>query len=284
MSDENDGFEEWLMHAARDYNSPPAETPREAMWARIEAARRSETRETPATAGGPPAVPGVIEVPRWRWTRRGLAAAAVLLIGIAIGRVSNRVVGPTPTSAGSGAVSMETARAASPAVNPTTAGGPEPLPTPFAPRIVQGTGNTRPPIRRDRAGETPRLGGEAPNVGATAGAFQLATVQHLAQAEALLTAYRVDERAGRQGDAQQLAASARDLLSTTRLLADSPAADDPAVRRLLEDLELVLAQLALLSQERSAGDRQLIDHALEERAVMPRLRTAIPAGRLSAGT
>ena len=43
--------------------------------------------------------------------------------------------------------------------------------------------------------------------------------------------------------------AARSLLGTNRLLLDSPVATDPRMRQLLEDLELVLAQIAQLSAE-----------------------------------
>jgi hypothetical protein len=63
---------------------------------------------------------------------------------------------------------------------------------------------------------------------------------------------------------------ARDLLSTTRLLLDS-GIDDPRLRELLEDLELVLAQVARLQQNADAPDGALITQALNERDVLPRL-------------
>jgi hypothetical protein len=46
---------------------------------------------------------------------------------------------------------------------------------------------------------------------------------------------------------------ARDLLTTTRLLLDSPAGADPARRELLETLELVLVQIARLPRADSPG-------------------------------
>jgi hypothetical protein len=78
-----------------------------------------------------------------------------------------------------------------------------------------------------------------------------------------------------------MSAWARDLLSNTRLLLDSPAAVDPERRRLLEDLELVLVQIVQLAPANTA-DRAMIDRALEHDHVMTRLRTAVPAGQ--AGT
>ena len=108
------------------------------------------------------------------------------------------------------------------------------------------------------------------------GPYQVAAYRHLENAEALLTAFRTDSRDARM-DAQ-LSTWARDLLSNTRLLLDSPAADDPQRARLLGDLELVLAQIVQLSPGAAAQDRELIEGSIQSGQVMTRLRTAIPAG------
>jgi hypothetical protein len=67
-------------------------------------------------------------------------------------------------------------------------------------------------------------------------------------------------------------AQARDLLSTTRILMDSPQASDQHLQDLLEDLELVLAQIVRLPSRPAPPDVQLIDQALDQRDVIPRLR------------
>ncbi|MNC91213.1 hypothetical protein D3C83_74250 [compost metagenome] len=61
---------------------------------------------------------------------------------------------------------------------------------------------------------------------------------------------------------------------------DSPAASDPQLRDLLDDLELVLAQVAKLRSEPRAEELTFITEAMDERAVVPRLRTV--AASLSA--
>src|SRR6266581_3742182 len=69
-------------------------------------------------------------------------------------------------------------------------------------------------------------------------------------------------------------------IATTRLMLDSPAANDARLKGLLEDLELVLAQIAQLPA-RGGGDRedvQSINQGLDQRSVLLRLRTANPAG------
>lgn len=70
-------------------------------------------------------------------------------------------------------------------------------------------------------------------------------------------------------------AQARELLATTRLLLDEPTALDPMTAVLLDDLELVLVQIARLPNRPSEPDVYLIDQALGEREVMPRLRTLL---------
>jgi hypothetical protein len=95
-----------------------------------------------------------------------------------------------------------------------------------------------------------------------------------------------DARAGRADSSVSL--WARDLLGTTRMLLDSPAARDPKMARLLEDLELVLAEVAQLRPARSGAgsseDLQAIDRAVRQRGVLTRLRATMPAGPLTAGT
>jgi hypothetical protein len=202
---DDDPLDESLRAAAREYHRPP-DPPRDAMWREIERARRLDRARRPA--------------PR-RWIPWAAAAAAVLAIGIGIGRM---------WEAGS---------------SPAT-------PAPVA-------------VRPDSAG---------PRVNETA--YRLATVEHLGQSEAFLTLFRASVRTGSQ---ERLAsATARELLATNRLLLDSPAAQDRRTRLLLQDLELVLAEIAQLTPEATAGDRELIREGMERGGVLTRLRTVVPAG------
>ena len=107
-------------------------------------------------------------------------------------------------------------------------------------------------------------------------AYHLAAQEHLGQSEAFLTLFRASVR--QNGDYRLAAASARQLLASNRLLLDSPAAVDRKTRLLLEDLELVLAEIAQLSPSSRAEDLDLIREGIEQGGVMPRLRTAVPAG------
>jgi hypothetical protein len=135
-------------------------------------------------------------------------------------------------------------------------------------------------IGRISAGTTPAVAPDSassPVAGrvdsvAIQGPYQLTTSRYLGQTVALLAALPAEVRSGRAGE--PYLGRAHDLLLTTRLLLDSPAAADPRFRTLLEDLELVLAQVVRLQSVQSPGELDLIREALEQRDVLPRLRTA----------
>jgi hypothetical protein len=107
-------------------------------------------------------------------------------------------------------------------------------------------------------------------------AYRVAATEHLSQSEAFLTLFRASVH--RQGTEQLASATARQLLATNRLLLDSPAGSDSRTRLLLQDLELVLAQIAQLSGRPSSPDLDFITEGLEDSGVMSRLRTAVPSG------
>ncbi|PYP55730.1 MAG: hypothetical protein DMD40_12805 [Gemmatimonadetes bacterium] len=200
---EDPKFEQWLKDAARTTYHAPRTPPREEMWARIEAARRDKH---------------VIELRPWlRWA---VAAAAVLVLGIGIGRWSRNAPGGSKTAAGT-QVSNE----------------------------IDSLANV---------------------------AYQVAATQYLSRTEAFLTSFRAD--ANRSANTARLARQARDLLTTTQLMLDSPAADNPRLRALLEDLELVLMQISLLNPVQDGHDRDLITQGMNQSNVLPKLRSAIPAG------
>lgn len=206
----DDRFDELLKDAAQSYNPPP-ETPRQLMWARIEAIRRerAERRRQLRILYSP-------------WTRWGLGLAAALAIGIGIGRL-------------------------------TIDSRPEPQPRAAAPQ----------PERRGGPSAPRHL------------AYRLATTEHLSRAEAFLVSFR-----GAPGAeaTEEFWSGALDLLSSTRLLMDSPAAEDPVFRELLNELELVLVQIAQLSYQRAPGDLELVTEEFENRGLLAKLRAAIPAG------
>ena len=107
-------------------------------------------------------------------------------------------------------------------------------------------------------------------------AYRVVAAQYLARTEALLTDFHAESRGGRLDP--RFLASAQDLLTTTRLMLDSPAADDPHLSALLQDLELVLAQIAQLpAAPGQQSDIDLINQGLTQHSVLTRLRAATPA-------
>lgn len=259
-------LDERLRELAREhYNVPPA-TPREAMWARIEAARRQARGRQ---RGGV----------RAAWVGWGVGLAAMLALGIGLGRLTVERA-PAPGIAQAPATD-------SPLSPPV--GRAEPDPAPPEIREHRGGEVEAPPAPRVRARaregapagtREPRRATPAPNPSL---AYRVAAVHALGQAEALLTSFRVDARQG-QVDPQVLS-WAREVLSNTRLLLDSPAAEDPQIQGLLEDLELVLVQIVQLAGK-APEDEELewIGQALEQRDLLPRLRAAVPPGPPVMGT
>ena len=110
-------------------------------------------------------------------------------------------------------------------------------------------------------------------------AYDRVASELLGRTVVLLTSLPAEAR--NVGAGQQFSNQATELLTSTRLLLDSPAASDARFKDLLEDLELVLAQIAMLQSGRTRQDIDLITDALEERDVVPRIRSAV--ARLSRG-
>jgi len=215
----DDRFDDQLRDSVRDYNSPPV-TPREEMWAAIQA-RRAEGEKTEKTekTERPGDVIPLRPLRRLRPLRLPIGIAALLALGIGLGRMSAPKPGPT----------------ASPVVATSVAAS---------------------------------RGGDA--------AYRITATEHLGQSEAFLTLFRASVRRG--GNEQLASATARQLLATNRLLLDSPAASDARTRLLLQDLELVLAEIAQLAPRPSSPDLDLITEGLERGGMMSRLRTAVPSG------
>jgi hypothetical protein len=281
-----DNFEEFLKKGAQSYNVPPARTPREDMWSAIETQRAAGPRVVYGGGRSP-----LRESPVRRFGSKiwlGAAAAAVLFLatGVGIGRWSassstspSAGVGNQPGAASSGSVEGPTNSTApgnvgAVASSPSGGGGSEQA----SPRgtIRSGAGRQ---IDAGREVDAASGNGSRVAVGApsSSSAYQLTAVRHLSEAEALLTSFRTRSTTDQQMDAQ-LGSWARELLSNTRLLLDSPVANDPQRRPLLEDLELVLVQIVQLSPGSTPQDRELIEKTLQQDHVMTRLRTAIPAG------
>jgi hypothetical protein len=212
MTHEDDKLPDSMRAGARDYHTPPDLKPseREAMWSAIEADAFPRRFSTPT------AEHRSSRSERWYATRNLVPLAAVLLLGVAIGRFGLPRQAAMPT--------------------------------------------------------TVAIAAPSPDSVAVPEAYQSTTSRYLGQTAALLVSLPGDANSNR-GD-EQYVGRAHDLLLTTRLLLDSPAATDPRFRALLEDLELVLAQVVRLQSERSGPELELIRQALEQRDVLPRLRTA----------
>ena len=125
------------------------------------------------------------------------------------------------------------------------------------------------------AGPLPAPQGSAA-IAAASTPYRVAAGQYLSRTEVLLTDFSAESRKGRLDP--RFIVSARDLLTTTRLMLDSPAADDPQLKVLLQDLELVLAQVTQLPDEpRQKNELELINQGMSQRGVLARLRAATPA-------
>lgn len=208
--DRDDRLDERIMTEARRFREPPA-TPRDEIWARIQAARQGERQA--------PRKPDVVDIatrrlPRWIGPIAALAAA--VLLGVAIGRWGT---------------------ATAPTADPNLA------------PVVAADANSR---------------AEA--------VVRFAAVEHLGRVESLLTDYETGQTA------EGFRTNARELLSRTRLLLDSKRLTDPSMRKLLEDLEVVLIQVSQLPRTGPGEERALIDDGMAEQSIRPRLRNAIPSG------
>lgn len=273
-----DNFEKFLKQTAQDYNAPPARVPREEMWSAIQAKRAAGPQ---VVYGGGLASSGA---PAKRFGTRvwlGAAAAAMLLIatGVGIGRWTAIPARPTQSSLPVSPVVVTPADSQSPGASPTESNR-----VAVATPVGRGSNRVATTGPRTQSRSSVSQGADS-NVAtgptaqplALSSAYQLTTVRHLSEAEALLTSFRARTTADQQMDAQ-LGAWARQLLSNTRLLLDSPVANDPQRRPLLQDLELVLVQIVQLSPGTAPQDRELIEKTLQQEHVLTRLRTAIPAG------
>jgi hypothetical protein len=281
--------------AAAQYHAPEGSVPRDAMWAQIAAARRTARAGGAATTTEAPAHEATV-VPlaprrRSRTVVMGWSAllAAGLVLGIAIEREflskpgtapsSVAVVVPRTDSAPVVVAPKESTGTERASGNPPVEGGTTSTPAPTTrkaaePRATQRLAIATPPRSTAEPHDLPALPDSTVQT-----FYRTAAMQTLAQAEALLTSYRSAENVRDPQAMQQAARWARDVLSSTRLLLDSPAGRDPQMRTLFTDLELILAQIVQLSgMPLQARERELIDHAMRDRDLLPRIRSVVPAG------
>ena len=197
-----------LNKMARSHNPPP-EVPRDRMWEKIDAARSGSR--------------GVVQPdftprrgPAFRILRMAAGVAAILVLGVFIGRMSEQQ--------------------------------PVPIPTPVA---IHQAETTDPDIKKD--------------------IYRLAARDLFSRADFLLTDFKV--RSCGKDELSEVPAWAGGMLVQTRLLMDTAVAEDIEMKNLLDELELVLAQIVGLSRDNCASDMAWIRQGLQERDTIDRLRT-----------
>lgn len=284
--DEIHELDELLSEIARGAYNPPPPTPREAIWAGIETARAARLNgaasSRPSGTEFAAAEPGEERAPRRGIAPRGIpwwgvGIAATIVLGIGLGRIAfvsgpqgETTTAPAVVHLGEEPIVVEPGTPTEGAVEVT--GENVATDPPLDP------GPTQPPTR---LAELPAEAAPARRGPQTeARPFRFAALEHLVRTELFLTGFLVDARTG-QLDAD-LEGGARELLAETRLLLDSPAAEEPRLGDLLLDLELVLAQIARFPENPTLAEFELIDQALVENDVVTRLRLAVPSGPLLA--
>lgn len=277
----DDRMDELLARGTRDYNEP-GEVPREEMWARIQAARVA----TPRSAGVQPRRAR----PIWVWPSAAVAAGLLLYAGIAIGRRMEHSAEPAAqknvAAVPAAAAGRDSNGSRKDGVASVASSSPAPTSTKQAPKdedvirkLREQTNNTNRRARELAVGSASAGENQSNNL-----AYRLVVLQHLAGSEAMITAFR---SSARRGDVdKEIVAWSRELLSTTRMLESSTVGQDPMMRRLLEDLDLVIAQIAqyVTRGTNNADDLDLIEQSINKRGVISKLRSTIPGRNLPAGT
>jgi hypothetical protein len=209
---------------ARQHNPPP-EAPRDRMWAKIDSARadrrevvQDDVQDDVQKVVKPDFTPR--RGPVFRIMRVAAAVAAVLVLGIFIGRMTQEhetlpVVDSAPVA------------------------------------VIQEKTPADPSLRRD--------------------VYAMAARDLFGRADFLLTDFKV--RSCGKDDLSEVPDWAGGMLVQTRLLMGTPAADDLEMKNLLDELELVLAQIVNLSKDNCARDMAWIRQGLQERSTIDRLRT-----------
>lgn len=281
------------------YHDPPS-APREAMWERIEAewvARQPEDPGARKATRGPLRLVVARTLGRPGRTTVWLtgAAAASVALAVALDRGAQLPVSAEPET-----VATATAAApvtATPLAAAATDSGPlaptaaeealalsvveEPLetnrqfatadpppPADQTPTPTPSQPEADPPVRAAATSPSQRTVG----ITGRASADEYDMSRHLDRAAALLVAFRTDIGTDEsQGD---LARWAREVLVETRSLLDRPVGRGERERALLQDLELVLVQIARLGPEAPDFERDLARESMERQGTLMRLRSA----------
>lgn len=258
MDDER--MDETIRHTLAASRRPP-EPPMDEMWAQIEKRAFDDVR-----------APLVFRTRASRWAIPALAAAAALVLGVGLGwyAAPRNVVTRIVAAPSAGVMSPDTTsrRVASATTIPVDT-------EPAARAATTLPRQTMAPLRDAATAVThdlsdsrdARLASQFDDAGSGSGMSR-----YLAQTAVLLASLPSDHATSASDSA--VASRAGDLLTQTHLLLDSRAGSDPTLHRLLEDLELVLAQVARLRGPRNAADLQLIHQALTSHDVLPRVHDA----------
>lgn len=269
---------------APGYHTPPP-PPRGEMWERIEASWALRRAAAPGSAGAEAA-------PRRRpaWTgRRGttgwvaaLAAAASLVLGIALGR-GTRDAQPgemaVPTAVATPDAAVPELVTPSMAVAKREPGEPDQPATLAAESTNAEVAATTGSVDLPEGASVEARYMAAVNTPAELAAVQgdgyepeqdYVTAQHLGRAATLLTAFRTDRRT--PASEQDLALWARELLLDTRMFLGLSDFSSPIEQLLLEDLELVLIQIAGLGPGAPDFEWDLARESMERQATLTRLR------------
>lgn len=203
-----DQFDEFLKQHAGGYRADAKPDP-EALWRDVQA----ELQKDVGAGHGSRALRRV-------WLAAGAAIAATLVIGVLVGRWSQR-------------------REQTTAAAPTLAAAP--------------------------SADSAQL----------AAHLRASTKDYLEDADVFLTEFRAGLRSGRAsaGEADR-AQRSRELLARTRLLLHGGERQSPETIRLLQDLELLLAEIAAMPAGRST-DAALLQETLHRQNILPRLRTRL---------
>ena len=239
----------------------PPEPPLDAMWAQIE--KRAFHDAQPRL---------VLHTNPSRWYLPARAAAAALVFGVGLGwyaaprNVVTRIVAsPTATTT---PVQRTASASESPETNTSTTDNANYVSSTRPSHATVPTQNTRTVAAPDLPdAAAARLASQFNDVGNGSDMSR-----YLAQTAVLLASLPSDHASAESDTA--VATHAGELLTQTHLLLDSKAGSDPTLHRLLEDLELVLAQVARLRGQRNGTDLQLIHQTLTAHDVLPRVHDA----------
>lgn len=256
---EDEQLNEMIRLALGESRKPP-EPPLDAMWANIEhrAFDMAPHRAMPA--------------PWVRWATPALAAAAAMIIGVGLGWslaprgsvVTRFVTTPSQSVATNQNVVATPVPDSSTTRNAIRTASAQTLQSarPQSPKVL--VANL--PEQPTQSGANARLASSFDDVGGSD------MSRYLVQTSALLASLPSARSTAASDTA--IATRAGELLTQTHLLLDSKAGSDPTLHKLLEDLELVLAQVARLRVQRNGTDLQLIHQALTVRDVLPRVHDA----------